>query len=116
VSVRRVLGWEPGEVTTFEYDEQGRMVRSVTVREAEFSAWDRALLFESIEAERQPRGSHGWPISAATDPANMGRFKVSEPTTDFAAKALHDAQKAWRDQHGEQAGMDNLLWKVDLSD
>lgn len=72
------------------------------------------MLAESRAAEREPRGTHGWLISEATDRKNMGRFKVPPPTTDFAAQALHDAQAAWKSQYGEQAGMDHLLWKVEL--
>lgn len=100
VSVRRFLGWEPGEVTTFEYDDDGRLLRAVTVRESEFSDLDRKWLLDSWAAEQAPRGSHGWLMSEATDPANQGRFFVGPPTVDFAAKveieAREEAEKVWK--------------------
>lgn len=93
VSVRRFLGWEPGEVTSFEYDDDGRVVRAITVREPEFSDMDRKWLMDSWLADQTPRGSHGWPIAEATDPANQGKFFVGPPAVDFAAKAEIEAHE-----------------------
>ncbi|WP_146114394.1 hypothetical protein [Microbacterium sp. MYb72] len=88
----------------------------MTVREPEWSPWDVRVVAEARRHERQSRGHHGRLLDEATDPNNMGRFTVPPPTTDFAAKALHEAQAEWKKAYGEQAGMDHLLWTVDLAD
>lgn len=96
----KLLGREPAEVTSFEYDDDGRMVRAVTVREPEYTFLDRAWLLDSWKQANVPRGSHGWPMSVATDPANQGKFFVGLPAVDFAAKAeieaKEDAEKAYK--------------------
>jgi len=39
------------------------------------------------------RGTHGVPMSVATDPANQGQFEVV-PLTDFAARAIEYTKAA----------------------
>lgn len=91
------------------------MIRSVTVREPEFSDWDRAALLADRARELAPRSRTGILMSEATDRKNFGRFVIPDPTTDLAAKALHDAQEAWKELNGERS-LDNLLWRVELED
>lgn len=113
--MRRYLGWEPAEVTSYEYDDEGRVVRAVTVREPEFSAWDRALFLHQWQVEQEPRGKHGLTLAEATDPANRGKFVVEEPTQDFAAEALVAAQKAY-EAAADRPPMEALLWRVSKVD
>jgi hypothetical protein len=92
VSVRRLSGWEPAEVTTFEYDGD-LLVRSVTVREPEWASDDVALLLalRRLEADMGP---HGVPMSEATDLANRGKFIVNEvPKVDYARLAIDKARE-----------------------
>lgn len=101
-------GWEPAEVTTFEYDGD-RLVRSVTVREPEWSMYDVAVLLAS---RRRAVGPHGIPVAEATDPANREAFAGYEmPVVDYATKALEDARdryyKAWPD-----ANRNGHMWGV----
>lgn len=59
-----------------------------------------------IQARRQamaPRGSHGWLMSEATDPKNIGRFRASEPITDLVAKTIGEAEESWRKKHGDDS-------------
>lgn len=105
------MGWEPAEVTTYEYDEAGRAVRSITVREPEFSAWDLAVLLADRADERVPRGRHGLPISEATDPANQFAFEAEGPTTDWAQKVLDEAEAEYR-RKWPKAPHGALLFKV----
>jgi len=87
VSHRRLSGWEPAEVTTYEYDGD-RLVRSVTVREGEFTPDEVALLLASRRVAAD-MGSHGVPMSEATDPAHRGKFIVNEaPRVDYARLAI----------------------------
>lgn len=102
-------------MTTFEYDDGGRMVCAVTIREPEFSDWDRAALLADRARDLAPRSRTGIPMSEATDRKNFGRFVVPEPVTDLALKALHEAQEAWKALNGEHS-LDNLLWRVELEE
>jgi hypothetical protein len=76
------------------------------------------LLADWDEAHK-PRGPHGIPIDAATDPKNhpllptaTGRF-VAEPVIDFAQDAVEKAKEARRKALG---GIDDwpLMWQVRL--
>lgn len=95
VSRKRLSGWEPAEVTQFEYDGEGRVVRQTTLREAEWDREEYELLIASRELEAET-GSHGFPMAEAMDPANQFAFKGSDtPVIDFAEKARLDAQEAY---------------------
>ncbi len=90
-------------------------MRSVTVRESEFSAWDRVVMLEDRAESKIARGSHGFPLADATDPENQFGFTVLPPTTDFAQKALNAAKADYRKRY-KDADMDALLWNVERSD
>lgn len=85
---------------------------SVTVAEPRFTRGEVARLVASRRKERQQRGSHGFTIAEATDPANMGRFKLGVPATDFAAKAEAEGLELARKQYGDDA-MRWLLFAVE---
>lgn len=116
ISPRRLAGWEPATITFYERDWLGRKRSAVTVREPEFSEWDRQRLMEVRRRANAPRGSHGRLMSEATDPANQYRFRVGLPITDHAQAALNKAQEAYRKRWGDDADMDSLLWEVELGD
>jgi len=110
-------GWEPAEVTTYEYDDEGLLVRSVTVREIEFTADALAELQAWQVEENEPRGSHGHLLSDAMsrdgDPGNRSRLWdwVVEPSTDFAQRALDKAADAWVKKYPD-ADANALRWSV----
>ena len=89
---------------------------SVTVQEPRFTPAEKALLLAARRQSLEPRGSHGFTIAEATDPKNFGKFKVLTPATDLVAKALHEAHESWRAKHGDHAGMDYMLWRVEKKD
>lgn len=99
-------------MTTFEYDEQGRLIQAVTIREPEYSDWDRALLMSDRAKQRAPRGSHGLLLSETTDPDNQFAYKAKKPITDWAEKALRDAKKEYQ-KKWPSADMGALLWEVE---
>lgn len=105
------MGWEPGEVTTYEYDDGGRLIRSTTVHEAEFSAWDRAVLLADVAASKVPRGRHGLPLHETTDPDNQFAYEVLPPRMDWAQKALDEFQEAYK-KANPKASLGALMWKV----
>jgi hypothetical protein len=44
ISVKRLDGWEPAERTEYEYDRDGRLVASTTVREPEWDEEQQSLM------------------------------------------------------------------------
>ena len=118
VSPRRLHGWEPATVTTYEY-EGDKLVRSVTVREPEFTPPDLVILRGWMREELAPRGAHGHLLSEAMSPdADPGswdatrRYRVPPPSRDFAAKAISDAQEAYKKRFPD-ADLSSLRWRVE---
>jgi hypothetical protein len=91
-------------------------VGSVTTREPEFDREqvDLLLAHRAIEADRGP---HGFPMADATskdaDPANPNakfRFAASDlPTVDYVAKALGDAEDAYKAKLGKDTPLPHGL-------
>lgn len=44
MSEKRLLGWEPSEIHTHEYDAAGRIVRTIVTREVEWDDVERAKM------------------------------------------------------------------------
>lgn len=107
------MGWEPAEVTTYEYDGEGRLVQSVTVREPEFDDDERALM---VASKRRVVGSHGIPMDEATDPANQFEFVGDAvPLVDYAEKAREDSRDRYYKQYDSKDNPVNRnghLWGV----
>lgn len=112
-------------MTTFEYDDEGRIARSVTVREPEWRPSDVSLLIASKHLEL--RDSTGHLLVESTDlaanPANpdgqwfyRAGVRMQDgtrgPVTNWAEKARADAQKAWREKY-PNADMSGLHWPVE---
>lgn len=104
MSLRRLSGWEPSEITRFEYDDAGRMVAAVTTREPEFAPDDVAVLLASRQKEREV-GPHGIPMAVATDPAMKPKIRV-DMRVDFVAQALAAKRKQYEKDypHQDQSG------------
>lgn len=140
VSPRRLSGWEPRTVTTYEYDTVSfssgarwrwlravhewvwavanppRLLGSVTEREPEWARDDVEGLLALLERGRV--GSHGQPMSEATsplaDPSNRDRgwdYEV-DVFTDFAQQKLSREQEAFKQAYGDDADMASLRWVV----
>lgn len=88
------------------------LVRSVTVREPEWSPDDVAALLASRREQFAPRGSHGILISESTDPALKDAWEVDLPTRDFATALLHASQDTYFKQYPTAKGDSSLLWRV----
>lgn len=115
VSPRRLMGWEPAEVTTYQYDGD-RLVRAVTVREAEFTLADLASLAGNRADALAPRGSHGHLMSEATsadaDPSSedaLWEYQPVGPRRDYAATASVAARKAYEQKYPD-ADLSGLVW------
>lgn len=125
-------GWEPAEVTRYEYEDPSafvskarwrwlravlewawalahppRIVTSITARESEWCRADVEALIAFIEMGRV--GPHGQPMSEATsplaNPSNRDRqweYKV-EAWADFAAKAESEFKRDYKKRYGDDA-------------
>lgn len=107
MTIRELHGWSPRTVTV---DADGKVL-SVSVTEPRFTRREVARLLASRRLENEPRGSHGFRMSEALDPKNAYAFQAEEPLTDFAAKALHDAQEKYKSDWPD-AVMDVLRWRL----
>ncbi|MBM0277807.1 hypothetical protein [Micromonospora tarensis] len=109
IAPRRLDGWEPAETTTYEHDGDGRLVRSVTVREPEWSEQDRAWM-AALAAHRSGRcPSCGGDAAVCCAPDGDGAFVVPPPTRCHVTTALAVAQAQYQDSPQPQA----LLWHVE---
>lgn len=103
-------GWEPAEVTTFEYDGD-RLVRAIKVIEPEWSGEERALLLASRELEFEPRNSVGIPLVEAMDPKHQFDWVPPElPTMDWAIKAADDKKDAYYAAN-KDASRNGHMWR-----
>lgn len=102
-------------VTRYEYDDAGRVVRSTSVTESEWSREDVALLIASRIREASI-GPHGIPFDEATDPANEHAFTVGRgPLVDFAEKAKRDGADAYYKKYDTKENPVNRnghIWRV----
>jgi hypothetical protein len=110
VAPRRLDGWEPAETTEYEYGDGGRLVRSVTVREPEWSDADRAWM-TALAAYRATRCPNcGGDRRECTAHESDGRtFVVPDPVRCRALTALAIKQAQYQDASQPEA----LLWRVE---
>lgn len=71
----RLLGREPAEVTTHEYDG-GQLVRSVTAREPLWTDEDRGYLLALLEERADTCPGCGQPNSECRDQSSIGQWQV----------------------------------------
>lgn len=88
---RRFNGHEPAEVTTHEYDPDGRLVRSVTRPEPEWGDEDRAWALALLQYENSLCGGCGHPLAETTDPTRQDRYKPDGYVQCFRCVALEMA-------------------------
>jgi len=93
-------------VTEYEYDEAGRLLRSVTTREPEWSEEDAAWMLALAAYRRGLCPLCGRPLEECTAQDADGAYTVPPPTRCHATTALMVAQERYRDT--PQAGA--LLW------
>jgi hypothetical protein len=104
VAPSRLHGREPRQVTTYEYDEHNRLVRSVTVRESEWTAQDLAEAMALLKVEADTCSGCGEPLSESTDPEASGGYDVDDPIVCFACAPLNKAREYYA-KHGMDRGV-----------
>lgn len=84
-------------MTEYEYDDAGRLVRSVTATEPEWDEQERAwmLALASYEAALCP--NCGRPVSVCSDPNSENLWRSDAPTRCFAATAVLRSQERYSD-------------------
>ena len=109
VSLRRLNGWEPAESTEFVYDVAGRLVRTVTTREPEWSR-DEVALFVAARRVESAMGPYGVPVDRAL--AKNAKFAADPiPMQNAAVAAVERVRDAYFRQY-PKASREGLLWRV----
>lgn len=106
ISPRRLDGWEPAETTTYDYDDAGRLVRSVTVREPEWSEQDRAWMLALVGYRASLCPTCGGPIEEC-GPESEGRWQVPPPRRCYRMDVLAVEQK-----NSKRPRPEALMWRV----
>lgn len=96
-------------MTTHEYDDAGRLVRTVTVAEPEWTA-DEVALFLAARRVEADMGPHGIPWSEAMAP-NAKFVADPVPLQNAAVAAAARAKDAYFTQW-KDAPREGLVWKV----
>lgn len=99
-------------MTSYEYDDAGRVVRTITVREPEFSEWDVAVLLADLAESKIRKGRHGLPLVDALDPKNQFAYVAKGPVTDWAQRKLNEAEERFK-KSNPNADMDSLHFWVE---
>ena len=89
------MGWEPRQVTTYEYDDQHRLVRAVTETEAEWDDTERAWATALGDVEADACGGCGQPLSETLQPEAYQGYRAGPPAVCQGCKALHARQREY---------------------
>ena len=99
--MKRFHGWEP--VTTFEYDDAGRLLRSRVEAEWDDGEQTVMLALQAYRAALCPLC--GGPLSVCTAPENELKYKGGLPIRCHATTARAIAMEPYRDQPNSSALM-----------
>jgi hypothetical protein len=99
--LKRFHGWEP--VTTYEFDEFGRVVSSRPEPEWDDAEQTVILALQAYKASLCPLC--GGPLDVCTNPENELKFKGGLPIRCHATTARAVAMEPYKDQPNNQALM-----------
>ncbi|MCK8477232.1 hypothetical protein [Microbacterium aurugineum] len=99
---------------TRTYSPDGELV-SISFAEARFTPTEVGKLLAARRSANEPRSRTGWKMSEATDPKNMGKFRLGEPVVDFALKAHIEGMDSAEKKYGEQM-LKYLAFPLELDD
>jgi hypothetical protein len=100
VPVSRFRGEERAQATTYEYDEAGRLTRSVTIAEPAWSEDDRALALALLEEQAETCSICGHLMSECRDPATARKWGVVHEICQPGAVA-----QAYAEDYGHTRGL-----------
>jgi hypothetical protein len=105
-----LLGRQRVSVTTYEYDDDNRLVRSVTTHDAEWTGQDLAYAQAHRRNTLDDCPVCGMPLSETTDPDNEGKYEAPPPMRCHACTPLEHRKSEYR------ASPPGLLYRVYLRD
>jgi hypothetical protein len=113
-------GWEPSTITEYEYDADGRLLRSITTQEPEFSDDDVALLLAHM-ANARDTGRYGESLSEATSDLTDPMIYGDTAVRYVAGHHVNHAEAAveqYREEHKDDLpkGAAFFVERVDYSD
>lgn len=88
VSLKRWSGWEPRQVTEYEHDEAGRVVRAVSVREVEWDDDERSWMLALAQVKADACPGCGGHLPETTALANDDGYVAGEPLRCHRCTAL----------------------------
>lgn len=92
------LGRQLVERTTYVRDDAGNVIESITVRDPEYTATDRAWLMALLAEENERCGGCGQQLSVCMDPATQQTWTVKRVTCEacrvMEAEQDNDAEYA----------------------
>lgn len=92
-----MLGRRRVSVTVYEYDDDGRLVRSVTTHDPEFLDEDLGYGKAHRRNEMDLCPTCRMPLSETTDPDNEGRYEVPPPIRCHACTPIQHSMQEYKD-------------------
>lgn len=91
VSWRRFHGWEPARTTVYEYDDAGRLVRSVTTVEPEWDGPERRAAMALLVFESGLCPGCRQPLAETTRPEREFAYKAGQAIRCHRCTAMEQA-------------------------
>jgi len=107
-------GREPVEVTEHQYDDAGRLVRSVTTREPEFTDQDRGELIALAVYREGLCPLCGRPLDVCTSHEDTGPEFAATWTACRATLAILEKQRAISDGKKPKPNAPAYLWAATI--
>jgi hypothetical protein len=122
ISLRRLEGWTPKQVTTYEHDDEGRLIKSVTVAESEWDDRERSWMLALQHYELTLCRRCNTPLAESTDPNHDPdnpdaeyHYLADGPDECHACKVLLRADKQWSEyRKDDSVGTGNLIHSLVL--
>lgn len=103
-------GWEAAEVTDYVYDEAGRLIRSVTTREAEWDDTEQGWMLALAEWERGRCHLCGGDLTECWDRSSEGRWQVPPPIRCQRTTAIAAGRKPYENNDTVPAPHALMFW------
>jgi hypothetical protein len=98
VSLKRLNGWEPARVTEHEYDDAGRLFRSVERVEVEWDDTERAWMIALAELDGQSCSGCGGYLPETTHIDKSDGYVAEHPWRCHRCEALEIRRDQVRDK------------------
>ena len=117
MSLRRLEGWTPKQVTTYEHDKEGKLTRSITVTESEWDDRERSWMLALQHYELTLCRRCGTPLIESTDPNNdpdnpnaENHYVIDGPDECHCCKVLIRSERKWaEDRKDSSEGSQHLI-------